>query len=235
MTELIYKTWDSTFFGFPVGSLLVDDEVETAKLNELLIKAKEQFRLLYLVTSERDQVNLNGFTKNVSYIDERIIFEKEVDSKVNKPDNSVIEFTKEEEPTSLYKLAFESGKYSRFKMDGHFTKDQFEKLYCMMVDNAMQKNYADKIFVKKSESIEGFVTVKKVKEHLNIGLIGVAPEFQGTGVGYRLMNRVEIYAAEIEAKKISVLTQKLNEDAIRFYKKNGFLEASHECIFHLWF
>jgi len=235
MTELIYKTWDSAFFGFPVGSLLVDDKIKTAKLNELLIKAKEQFKLLYLVTSEREQVKLTGFTKYTSYIDERFIFEKEVDCELKKLDNSVIEITKEEEPTSLYKLAFESGTYSRFKMDGRFTKDQFEKLYRKMVENTIQKDYEDKIFVKKDKKIEGFVTVKKVKNQLHIGLIGVDPEFQGTGVGSMLMSRVEIYAAEIEAKRISVLTQKLNENAIRFYKKYGFQVARHECIFHLWF
>lgn len=235
MIELKNKNWDSTFFDFDVGSLTLDKIIPLDTLNDLLANAKEKFRLLYLITNEKEHVQLNEFENNCTYIDERIIFEKVTNRNAHNQDNIIIEYSEATNAADLYELAFESGKYSRFKMDGSFREEQFRCLYRLMIDNALTKGYADKIFVKKSKKIEGFVTVKQRDDYLNIGLIGVNPEFQSTGVGSLLMKKVENYAIEIGANKIDVLTQKQNMAARQFYQKQGFHEARQEYIFHLWF
>ena len=235
MSELIRKSWDSGFFGFEVGSLSLDKKIPSDELNDLLIKAKKRFRLLYLIAKNKEDIQLNIFEKNCTYVDERIIFEKRINGNDNNQDNSTIEYTEVSDGAALYELAFESGTYSRFKMDSGFGEEQFESLYRLMIDNALTKGYADRIFIKKSNKIEGFVTVKQKGDYLNIGLIGVDPEFQGLGVGSSLMKRVENYANEIGANKINVLTQKQNTVARNFYKKQGFHEAIQEYIFHVWF
>ena len=70
---------------------------------------------------------------------------------------------------------------------------------------------------------------------MDIGLIGVDPDFQGKGAGSLLMNRVEDYAVEKGINRIEVLTQQQNTIARRFYEKQDFHEARQEYIFHLWF
>ncbi len=235
MTELRKRNWDSVFFGFEVGSLFINKKMPADVLTDLLNKAKEKFRLLYIISNTKNNVLPGNFEKHKTYIDERIIFAKEVNSRQHNRDDQITEYAGTTDLAVLYDLAFESGKYSRFKMDKHFGEESFNRLYRLMIDNALTKAYADKVFIKNSHKIEGFVTVKQKEAYMDIGLIGVDPDFQGRGVGSLLMNRVEDYTFEKGINKIEVLTQQQNTIARRFYEKQGFHEARKEYIFHLWF
>jgi hypothetical protein len=82
--------------------------------------------------------------------------------------------------TNFYPLAFESGKYSRFKFDVNFTQYKFELLYIKWIDNSFNKQFADKIFYTKAfDEVTGFVTVKLSEKFATIGLIAVSKNFQG--------------------------------------------------------
>ncbi len=235
MSELIKKSWDTAFFDFEVGSLSIEGKIPKGTLTDLLTRAQEKFKLLYLFTNEKKHIDLGVFDKNCTYIDERIIFEKIITYQKNIRDDNISVYPGQTDATELYTLAFESGKHSRFRMDKNFGKEQFKRLYRRMIDNSLTKEYADNIFIKESGNIEGFVTVKQNGNCLNIGLIAVNPDFQGKGVGSSLMKRVENYAAETGLDRIEVLTQQQNHLARAFYKKQGFRESRREYIYHLWF
>ena len=63
-----------------------------------------------------------------------------------------------------------------------------------MVDNSVNKQFADKIFYTKAfDEVTGFVTVKLSKKFATIGLIAVSKNFQGKGIGKILICEVEEY------------------------------------------
>jgi GNAT superfamily N-acetyltransferase len=51
-------------------------------------------------------------------------------------------------------------------------------------------------------------------------------DFRGHGLGSRLLKHALHYAQEKDFRRITLLTDRMNEDAQRFYKKHGFFESA---------
>ncbi|HRK72704.1 MAG TPA: hypothetical protein PLL64_00400, partial [Rhodothermales bacterium] len=92
------------------------------------------------------------------------------------------------EARDLYPLAFEAGKFSRFRLDPHFGEDAFRRLYRRWVEASINGTFADAVFVLvQKEALRGFVTVK-IKEKIGyISLIASDPCHQHQGVGSTLV------------------------------------------------
>ena len=101
-----------------------------------------------------------------------------------------------------------------------------------------QKHYEEKIkeisgvcFVAEiNGKIFGYLTAAK-KEVPSFRLVKVAElenifvkkEFRGNGAGKMLMDKFKEWAKEIKADKVAVSVFALNEKAIKFYKREGFM------------
>lgn len=219
--------WDSLFFNKKIGEIDFDARGQSfADSNE--------FDLLYVKQSEDEFLELEGFKQ--TFAETKIVFAKGLSKNTNPTNGSIISaFDTEVSKKLIYNLAFESGKYSRFILDTNFNQGEFEKLYKIWVDNSFTKEFADDIVVyKKQNDILGFVTYKLFSEFATIGLIGVSPEFQGEGIGRKLLQAVERKLIHDKMKELRIPTQLKNEIACKFYERLGYKIIEKKIIKHFW-
>ena len=215
--------WDSDFFNLEVGEIGNEDDLKKGNYSD--------FDLLYVKTNE--PIKLLGFRLN--YEENKVVFEKCLITFVEESaDIKQLSKTKYN-IDQIYDLAYESGKYSRFRKDSLFGEINFKKLYKEWVDNSITKKFADDIllFVIKGKAV-GFVTYKKHEDYGQIGLIAVEKEHQGKGFGRQLINKVENALYQEGIKKLRIPTQLENTEACFFYKKNGYVIIENTPIKHYW-
>jgi dTDP-4-amino-4,6-dideoxy-D-galactose acyltransferase len=132
-------------------------------------------------------------------------------------------------------LAFESGKFSRFKLDNNFKQHEFEALYKTWVDNSFSKEFADAILVCKEKNIIlGFITYKIIEDNAIIGLLGVCDKHQGKGIGRALLVEVENELSNKQIKELRIPTQLQNKQACGFYTKLGYNIIEKTIVKHYW-
>ena len=222
--------WDSTFFQIKIGEIFIendeDDPIELGDFNFDMILAKGEREFM---------LNITGF-KN-SYNGSLILFEKNIKTFSNN-DVANINTVKEGDHYNieeLYEIAYESGKFSRFKMDRNFDQDAFKNLYMKWVENSLNSTFADEFLVfKDRENILGFITFKIQNGSCDIGLLGIKPGEQGKGIGGKLLAAVENKVLPQGVQNIKVKTQQVNVPAINFYEVKGFREKRKNFIKHYW-
>lgn len=205
---------DYSFFQFEMNSIPLD-LVYIFSLNEIPLKnTLIKFGDLYLV-------------------DKKIVFTKSLIGLNNLKVQNVVLF-ENENPSLLYDLSFEAGKFSRFKKDIRLNY-KFKELYQIWVDNSIKGSFADfTLIYKLRDSIQSFVT-GKVKNNIGkIGLIATLPTSQGKGIGSKILKEAERYFSELNAINIEVDTQLENKLACSFYKKNGFEPKNIIYIYHYY-
>ena len=216
--------WDSDFFEIKIASVDASHEVADIDLQE--------FDMFYSFHSNENKVFANF---QPSFREHKIIFEKllgqikDVDADIISVDDNF------KDVSTLQDLAYESGKHSRFKLDGNFAERQFKNLYNLWITNSLNRQFADDVLViYQNDKIGGFVTYKINQEIATIGLIAVLPEFQGQGLGSKLLQRVEYLLFKKEVEKLQIPTQQENLDACGFYTKKGYSILSITPITHYW-
>lgn len=219
--------WDSHFFNKKIGEVRIEEE------NEFVFNF-ERFDLLYVKQFEDKPIDIVNFKQ--TYAETKVIFSKNI-SKFIKPINSFIflAFDTVVNKEQIYKLAYESGKFSRFKLDHNFQQYEFEALYKIWVDNSFSKEFADAILVYKEKNIIlGFITYKIVENYAIIGLLGVCYEHQGKGIGRKLLEAVENELSNKQIKELIIPTQLQNKQACEFYTKLGYNIIEKAIIKHYW-
>lgn len=217
--------WDSTFFEFPIG------EVVGLESNDLTNAS--DFDLLYLKSVNQVQLEIPGFVN--SFSEAKITFAKSIKVE-NQYSQAVTEFdATKQNRESLYELAYESGTFSRFKLDQKFPAEKFKEMYQKWVDNSINKSFADGVLVfMENNEILGFVTYKHHLEIATIGLIAVSPNQQRKGIGQQLLAAVEKIAHEKQLKTLQIPTQESNQLACNFYAKSGYTINEILFIKHYW-
>lgn len=226
--EIKKLEWDSQFFGFPVGDVFLEEDFSESKVFNSDYFSFIQFR-------SRNWFEIISDTHSLSYTETKIIFNK-ILKESNSLEEGIIDF--DDSPltdNSLYDLAYESGKFSRYKLDKKISEDRFKKLYQIWIENSINKSFASKIFyIKEKENILGFVTVKIKDNEAQIGLIAVAPNAQGKGLGKKLLLKTENYCFENNVKTLQIPTQLENVSACKFYEKMGYQILEKIIIKHYW-
>ncbi len=214
--------WDSDFFGFEVGEIIDDNDLNDAN----------DFQLLILKQIDNKTIEIENFEN--TFAETKVIFSKKLQNTIDKITISDTDF----EPLQaddLYDLAYESGKQSRFLLDKNFGENKFKDLYKKWIDNSLNKQFADKTFyIKNKNSIAGFVSIKKHQNHATIGLIAVDATQQGQGIGKKLLQKAEQFCVESNLFELQIPTQKSNVQACGFYTKNGYKIIEETIIKHYW-
>lgn len=228
MNVVDYLIWDSEFFSMKIGACYENVKVSKEDVNK--------YDLLYCYNGTGDSILEQTENFKKSYKEYKVTFRKEL-KQIFADDSSILPH--KDYPyniDSLLPLAYESGKYSRFKLDENFAELQFKQLYKMWLKNSLNGELADMVyFYIKEKEIVGFITISlKNKEYAQLGLLAVHDGHQGKGIGRRLLEKAENYIIGKNRKFVVLPTQKHNIGACAFYKKNGYLISEETLIEHLW-
>jgi dTDP-4-amino-4,6-dideoxy-D-galactose acyltransferase len=218
--------WDTNFFQFEIGEINTIPENLNCN-NFKLIVYKNQFNTLN---------NLIGY--NINFEELKIIYSKNI-KKVNffKMEQALIRNNLENprDNNYFYDLAFESGKYSRFKLDSNFSQEHFEKLYKKWVDNSNEDKDNNIIFyIESNITAIGFLILKIVDKNAQVVLISIHRDFQGKGYGKKLLLYAENYCFENNITNLDISTQNKNTNACLFYEAMGYSIFKRTYIKHFW-
>ena len=218
--------WDSSFFNKKIGLLELSNDSDFSEI-------QNDFDLIYVVSDKDIAIKIINYRQ--SYSENKIVFSKKIVQKNDLKDANVFFVLEDSTREEIYELAFESGKFSRFKLDSNFGQKEFEKLYKKWVDNSFNKEFADAVLVYKEQNkILGFVTYKVWDKQATIGLIGVCLKHQGKGIGKKLIQSVEIDLANKGLDELRIPAQLQNEMALRFYTKMGYKIIENKILKHYW-
>jgi dTDP-4-amino-4,6-dideoxy-D-galactose acyltransferase len=227
--EIIHLKWDTDFFGYNVGKVLLEDNC----LNEEILRNND-YRLLYIysnVALEKEVL----LKYNLFLADEKTdlithVSDLTFDKSVNESIKELLSVDK-----NLLDLTFQSGHYSRFKIDPNFKNNEFEKLYTTWIEQSLNHTLAEKVFgfLVDNKSV-GFITIAFKNNAYDIGLIAVDSVYRSMKIGKQLLEYVFNYALSKKVNTITVTTQMQNQGALNFYLKNGFSVNRSTFIYHLW-
>jgi len=216
--------WDSTFFGFEIGKMEVNNILDDKSFKNLIEKSSFQMVQIF---SKNDLSKL----LNLKPTDIKLTFAKKP-SMIKNYNN--IKTVDRDLDQKLYSLARQAGKFSRYNEDIKL-KSKFELMYKIWMKKSLDRDLADEVFVHQNGNIiNGMVTVKKSFNYAKIGLIAVDKMSQSKGVGSQLIDRVENWALNQNLEYIFVDTQKENFVACKFYEKNKFNLSETIYIYHVW-
>jgi ribosomal protein S18 acetylase RimI-like enzyme len=77
----------------------------------------------------------------------------------------------------------------------------------------------------ENNKIIGCVLLKAKENELYLGMLTVSPELQNSGIGKKLLQQAEIFAAELGLQKIVMTVISVREELISWYKRNGYVDT----------
>ena len=226
--------WDTTFFGFKVGTIISHSHCEIENLLDVIKECiNQRYKLLYIFEdSIISESSLLFSNYNIQLVDIKLVF---ILTKLQRKEFSPCVYEYVGEPHLLYSLALQAGQFSRFNLDKNFKEGEFERLYSVWIEKSLNNQLADKVYVcELDNNLVGFVTVKLHDDTLTISLIATDEKYRKRGVGTMLFNHVLNFAIDSGMSKIEVSTQYHNQSACSFYKSHGMCELSKTFIYHLW-
>lgn len=226
MKEIEYLPWDSENFGFKVGRFSIR-ETSDFKLDHLSdLMTTEAYDLVYLVSPTNLGID--------AFYDNKLTYSKAYERN-DTPLNAHVHSYKGRHLTEkLLELSFESGKYSRYRLDNKFPQDKFQYLYRKWIENSLLTEYATDVLVYEDEGNPiGLLTYRISKNNASIGIIATHPNFQGCGIGSSLMRHFESILPE-SVETLEVVTQGINLSARKFYEKFGYTVAESCYVYHIW-
>ena len=238
MNSIEYLKWDSKFFNKKIGKISICDIDVVNNINGLFnIAKKEKYNLIYVFVKPKIKLPKELFKNfNLALVDEKVTYKTTINNKIiNNNLSKVSNYNSSVLNSDLEQLAYESGKYSRFKIDSGFHKSEFFKLYKRWIKNSINKINNKEVFVySENQEIAGMVTLDYNDKAGNIGLIAVSQQFQGRGIGTKLVEQCFLELSQKGIPNIEVVTQKNNLGANKLYQKNGFKTKNIVNIYHLW-
>ncbi len=231
------RDWDSAFFGYPVAA--AEPDHGSASAAEVVAALKEAggrgIRLLYVFLPPADEALHSALRREgLRDVGRKVDYAKAMPASLaTVPDPEIIPCRAGS--AALERLAFQSGKYSRFRLDDGFRRQEFERLYREWLAGSLAGQNGKCVFVAGEETHPlGMVTLEP-GEAIRIGLFAVDPAHQRRGIGRRLMDRAEQFCIQRRAPELRVATQAENRQACLFYESRGFAKASETDVFHAWF
>ena len=225
--------WDSSFFGYEVGSLVIENAEDFNY--KIFIEQAKRFRLVYIYSKNKIE------NTQLTLVDEKMTFWKLINSdeeKKRESANPAISSFKIEDNNldQLKKLTLLSGIYSRFYVDPNFVNQEYELLYLEWINKSVAKIMAfDTLIYSIKNRIAGFITLSKKTETLaDIGLLAVNRDFRGQGIASQLINAAIKTASSAGFREIQVVTQSTNLPASSLYTKANFEITDITNIYHHW-
>lgn len=227
--EVKYLEWDSVFFSMKIGRIDCEKST-TAFLEGILDKARnDDFKLIYLF-SKIEIPQIRKYSPKL--YDIKRIYEMDLGNKEN-DDKITGDYKGKAE--DILSLAYQSGIYSRFKLDPNLDSNFFYSLYKEWTVKSIDKSIADYVpVIIGNDGNEAFGTLKLYNDKGVIGLFAVDRNHRRKSLGRKVMQSLINYSASKGIKQLEVATQKQNLEACQFYEKIGFNIQSETFIYHIW-
>lgn len=219
--------WDSDFFGINIGKIVIinesDFDPETFKFQAI----NNKFNLVYIQKTQSLLSNKIVKKANLELMDIQLTMSKifnrneylhsDYDFKTNLSHDELFE---------CYTISENIAIVSRFFREKLIGQDKTKALYRKWIDNTLNKQFSDGLFLTKdSSAISGLHIIKTDNEH-KVGfcsLIGVSTDKIRSGIGKMLWEQSFGYwANETDIKICKVPFSLQNENSFNFHLKLGF-------------
>jgi dTDP-4-amino-4,6-dideoxy-D-galactose acyltransferase len=225
--------WDSDFLGVSVGRVVLDGQgISLAEVRELLDQKGLDLLYVSCLTPLLTELDRFHVVEQVRYSGSLLTIQP---THYGQYDPRISEHPLAEADESLFQRTLEAGWSSRFQLDRNFSRGKFEQLYRIWIDRSCLGEIADKVFwILNGTDVSGFITAKIDGEVCRIGLIAVAANCQGQGLGKALMWSTAQFARDRGCSTLEVVTQAVNHAAIRLYESFGLSRVETRHWYHFW-
>lgn len=237
MNELLVckpLAWDSEFFGRSIARVLPTRLTE-GNLAEIWSCCSSQgIDCLYFLAEADDAATIHLAEKNgFHFIDVRVTLERPFKDALKLNGNvHTIRPWQEQDLSALKAIAKVSHRDSRFYYDPTFPSYLCDEFYGAWIENSCH-GYANQVLVAElGGQPAGYITCHLEDQKGSIGLIAVAANAQGSGLGPDLIHSALQWFAENGAKLVTVVTQGRNTRAQRVYQRCGFITQSVQLWYH---
>lgn len=228
-----YLDWDSNFFKRSIYNISIEKSISSSDIEAINECPGD---LIYVVCNDPDQETIDTLASSGAILyDRKVTFEKSI-TQSSPVIASIIDVRSQKSSDEyLENLAYQSGEYSRFKLDPKMNFG-FKNLYKTWLEKSLDGELADEVYLAfdNDENKVGFLTLIKSGNVGKIGLIAVDSNFRGRKIGVNLMLAAEEWYIKNKITKASVVTQLDNLPACSLYRKMGYQIIKTEYIFHLW-
>ncbi len=246
--------WETNHFGVCAAQLvdpdLDDDALDDDTLDLALRVARDQGvqLLVWAAGTDRDvpRQMLDQFGGRL--VDRKATFRKLLrgvtadDSLPRATDPVVIAYSSATASAGLVELAIISGAYSRFRVDPRIPREQFEAMYQVWIERSVNKELADAVLIVPADNSRddrhdhplGMISLSESDGVASIGLVAVAADAQGRGIGSALMRAAHQWMRDRAARESLVVTQLANGRTCRLYEKSGYHLVRVQPYYHFW-
>jgi dTDP-4-amino-4,6-dideoxy-D-galactose acyltransferase len=230
-----FLEWDSTFFARRIASvanaaLRPEDVVSVVDWCRA-----DRIECVYVLPDSEDVPAMHALEDaGARLVDVRMMFDRKLEATAGATPSTVRPSRPSDVP-ALRTIAGQSHSNSRFYADPHFPRARCDELYATWIEKSC-RGWADRVFVAEHENRPvGYLSCHVREEGRGeIGIVGVAPEAQGHGLGRDLVVSALRFFAEQGLSRVTVVTQGRNIVAQRLYESMGFRTSSVKCWHHLW-
>lgn len=229
--------WDSKLMGFATARLTLEDASATEISQRLAECRAAGLRLVYVfVPPVQAEANEAMRAAGAWLADRKVTFTMPLTpTDAQLPADPAIELTSEFTP-HLEALAWQSGEYSRFRLDPRLPATVFQRLYTRWLRNSLNGRIAQGVLVFQGEDGPplGLITLSESNGKVAISLVAVDAAARGQRVGQRLVTEARRRASTLGHTSLQVVTQGANAAACRFYEHCGFQLVQEVNVYHLW-
>lgn len=228
--------WDSNFFGIKVGKLDLTTLSGDDMLRGVSEINKSDCKLIYVFAAHDEAKIKETLLKSGGILrDEKVTFSMDVRGFKHQLSSFVRSCKGEQMSSEFEYLAFEAGRYSRFRADEQIPRKKFEELYSLWMVNSLNGSFAKEVFIWEEDKAKlGMVSLGVKNNEGWIGLIAVSELHRGKAIGKYLIHQVIDYCQKQGIKILNVQTQLENRGSCAFYEKVGFKISNIEDVYHIW-
>lgn len=220
--------WDSEFWAFRIGRVEAETLDESCADAVATWAAEHDVRCTYFLARGGDAGSAAVAARSGHrYVGVRV----ELDRAPEQLGHSLRRWTNDDLPR-LRAIARASHRDTRFYVDPGFPDERCDDFYDTWIVRSCE-GWADEVLVEPDGA--GYVSCHLDAGTGSIGLIAVAEEARGRGVGLELVRGAIAWLSEAGAERLTVVTQGHNVAAQRTFQRGGFRTSGVDLWFHGWF
>lgn len=241
-----FLDWDTQFFGVRIASLQ-PRECGVESLRRALDWCRaERIACLYLRSDADDVTTLRAAGElHFRFVDVRMTLDRELGASGVPASHESVRAAKPDDVAALRAIAAYNHTNTRFYADGRFDRERCDELYATWVEKSVN-GWAERVLVADTGAgAQGYLSIhlrapkpastdRSAPPQAEIGLVGIAREAQGRGLGRALVESALAWMRAKGCERVSVVTQGRNIAAQRLYQACGFRTCALELWHHRW-